>query len=87
MTLSAYLEVHSHSGGRKYGDVLGEVDLLFTFSSSADEEVQPTCSPDQGPLHGLQGPGGHPGSLSLCPQPSFHCKSESSRKVSSNFST
>lgn len=61
------------------------MDLSLTVSSPADEDVQPTCSYHQGSVHGLQGPGGYLIRPSLHPQPSFHCKSEKSRGVSSNF--
>lgn len=57
----------------------------MTVSSPADEDVQPTCSDHQGSVHGLQGPGGNLIRPSLHPQPAFHCKSENSRGVSSNF--
>lgn len=86
MTISAYLEVHQpHPAvGPRVGACGGA--LVLTASSSADEFVQPTCSSHQGPLHGLQGPGGHAGRRSLHPQPPFHCRCESSRRVSSSAS-
>lgn len=68
-------------------DVWVRWTLVFTICSSADEDVQPTCSSHQGPLHGLQGSGGDASRLSLHPQPSFHHKPKNSRRVSSTGET